>query len=211
MITNRAFLNSFKTKYMVAVSPSNASCSHVDNMFVNALSEQDAMNRVDMAVDHIEYTDSINNVFNSKLNNFFGITFAQEIRMSMIKRFGKDNTWTGNARTELKKLFDDSYTDEMASDTMNNLVKKYASTHKFSDRMRQFTVLRWSKSKNIPFEDMLNDWMELGLITKQNINDSLIIKNYEDSVAVDDFIAARKLEIEESAATLKQKKKMHNI
>ena len=131
--------------------------------------------------------------------------------MSMIKRFGKDNTWTGNARTELKKLFDDSYTDEMASDTMNNLVKKYASTHKCSDRMRQFTVLRWSKSKNIPFEDMLNDWMELGLITKQNINDSLIIKNYEDSVAVDDFIAARKLEIEESAATLKQKKKMHNI
>tara|TARA_B110000908_G_C10250485_1_gene451681 strand:+ start:2094 stop:2489 length:396 start_codon:yes stop_codon:yes gene_type:complete len=131
--------------------------------------------------------------------------------MSMIKRFGKDNTWTGNARNELKKLFDDSYTDEMASDTMNNLVKKYASTHKFSDRMRQFTVLRWSKSKNIPFEDMLNDWMELGLITKQNINDSLIIKNYEDSVAVDEFIAARKLEIEESAATLKQKKKMHNI
>lgn len=94
----RAFLNSFKTKYMVTVRPSNASCSHVDNMFVNALSEQDAMNRVDMAVDHLEYAvqdiipagddmfgivepctcgrDSIDNIFNSKLNNFFGITFA---------------------------------------------------------------------------------------------------------------------------------------
>ena len=94
----RAFLNSFKTKYMVGVRPSNANCSHVDNMFVNALSEQDAMNRVDMAVDHIEYTvkniipagddmfglteactcgrDSIENVVNSKLNNFFGITFS---------------------------------------------------------------------------------------------------------------------------------------
>ena len=98
MITNRAFLNSFKTKYMVGVRPLNANCSHVDNIFVKALSEQDAMNRIDMAVDHIEYTvkdiipagddmfglteactcgrDSIENVVNSKLNNFFGITFS---------------------------------------------------------------------------------------------------------------------------------------
>ena len=56
MKTNkRAFLNSFKTNYMVGVRPLNAKCSHVDNIFVKAFSEQDAMNRVDMAVDHLEY------------------------------------------------------------------------------------------------------------------------------------------------------------
>lgn len=99
MKTNkRAFLNSFKTNYMVGVRPLNAKCSHVDNIFVKAFSEQDAMNRVDMAVDHLEYMvkdiipagddifgliepcncgrDSIENIVNSKLNNFFGITFS---------------------------------------------------------------------------------------------------------------------------------------
>ena len=99
MKTNkRAFLNSFKTKFMVGVRPSEADCSHVDNVFVKAFSMQDALNRVDMAVDHIDYRvkdiipagddifgviepctcgrDSIESVVNSKLNNFFGITFS---------------------------------------------------------------------------------------------------------------------------------------
>jgi hypothetical protein len=55
MKNSKAFLNSFKTKYMVTIRPIDAECSHVDNVYVKAFGLQDAMNRVDAAVDHLEY------------------------------------------------------------------------------------------------------------------------------------------------------------
>lgn len=55
MKNSKAFLNSFKTKYMVTIRPIDADCSHVDNVYVKAFGLQDAMNRVDAAVDHLEY------------------------------------------------------------------------------------------------------------------------------------------------------------
>tara|TARA_B100000929_G_scaffold184246_1_gene145910 strand:+ start:241 stop:534 length:294 start_codon:yes stop_codon:yes gene_type:complete len=55
MKNSKAFLNSFKTKYMVGIRPCEANCSHVDNVYVKAFGMQDAMNRVDMAVDHLDW------------------------------------------------------------------------------------------------------------------------------------------------------------
>ena len=55
MKNSKAFLNSFKTKYMVGIRPSEANCSHVSNVYVKAFGLQDAMNRVDAAVDHLDY------------------------------------------------------------------------------------------------------------------------------------------------------------
>ena len=131
--------------------------------------------------------------------------------MGMIRRFGKDKTWTGNEHAVLRKLFADSYTDNMSSDKMNTLVEKYADSTKFTDRLRKFTVQRWSKSNNVPFEDMLTDWMELKLIDQDQVKDGVIIKNYEDSVAVAEFIAARKLEMDAKKEVFKQQKKIHNF
>ena len=95
MKNSKAFLNSFKTKYMVTIRPVDADCSHVDNVYVKAFGLQDAMNRVDAAVDHLEYAvqdiipagddlfginkkcscnrDSIKDI--GIANEFFGITF----------------------------------------------------------------------------------------------------------------------------------------
>ena len=131
--------------------------------------------------------------------------------MGMIRRFGKDKTWTGNEHAVLKKLFDDSYTDSMSADTINTLVEKYADSNKFTDRLRKFTVQRWSKSKNVPFEDMLVDWLELKLVTPKIVDNSIKIKKYEDSVAVAEFIETRKLEMDAKNAAFKKQKKIHNI
>ena len=131
--------------------------------------------------------------------------------MGMIRRFGKDKTWTGNEHAVLKKLFADTYTDRMSTDAINTLVEKYADSSKFTDRLRKFTVQRWSKSNNVPFEDMLTDWIELKLINRDQVKDGVIIKNYEDSVAVNEFIEARKLEMDAKAETFKKQKKIHNF
>ena len=131
--------------------------------------------------------------------------------MGMIRRFGKDKTWTGNEHAVLRKLFADSYTDNMSSDKMNALVEKYADSTKFTDRLRKFTVQRWSKSNNVPFEDMLVDWLELKLVTPEIVDNSIQIKKYEDSVAVNEFIEARKLEMDAKAETFKKQKKIHNF
>jgi hypothetical protein len=131
--------------------------------------------------------------------------------MGMTRRFGKDKTWTGNEHAVLKKLFADTYTDSMSNEAMNTLVEKYADSTKFTDRLRKFTVQRWTKSKNVPFEDMLVDWLELKLVTPEIVDNSIQIKKYEDSVAVNEFIEARKLEMDAKAETFKKQKKIHNF
>ena len=55
MKNSKAFLNSFKTKYMVGIRPREANCSHVSNVYVKAFGMQDAMNRVDAAVAHLDW------------------------------------------------------------------------------------------------------------------------------------------------------------
>lgn len=124
--------------------------------------------------------------------------------MGMKRKFGKDKTWTGNDHGVLKLLFNDSYSDNMSKELMNALAEDYSGSTRFKDRMRDFTVRRWVQSNNVPFEDMLTDWMELGLITEKIVKDSLIIKNYEDSIAVDEFIAARKIELAEREESYKK-------
>ena len=126
--------------------------------------------------------------------------------MGMKRKFGTDKTWTGNDHDVLKLLFTDTYSDNMSTEVMNTLAEDYAGSTRFKDRMRDFTVRRWVQSNNVPFEDMLTDWMELGLITEKIVKDSLIIKNYEDSIAVDEFIAARKIELAEREEFYKKAK-----
>jgi len=102
---------------------------------------------------------------------------------------------TGNDNEVLKLLFAESYTDDMSNEAMNLLAKDYSGSKRFQDRMRNFKVQRWTSGDNksvfgsvggrIPFEDMLKDWMDLGLITEKIVNDSLVIKKYEDAIEKD--------------------------
>jgi len=125
------------------------------------------------------------------------------------KKHGVDKTWTGNDNEVLKLLFAESYTDDMSNEAMNLLVEGYAGSKRFQDRLRNFKVQRWTSGENksvfgsvggrIPFEDMLKDWMDLGLITEKIVNDSLVIKKYEDAIEKD---ASIKQARQEAAAKL---------
>ncbi len=102
---------------------------------------------------------------------------------------------TGNDNEVLELLFAESYTDDSSNEAMNLLAKDYSGSKRFQDRMRNFKVQRWTSGDNksvfgsvggrIPFEDMLKDWMDLGLITEKIVNDSLVIKKYEDAIEKD--------------------------
>ena len=119
-------------------------------------------------------------------------------------RHGPNSTWTGNDNDVLELLFEDSYTDDMSNEAMNLLVQDYAGSKRFRDRLKNFKVQRWTSGKNnsvfgsvggrIPFDGMLIDWMEMGLITEKIVNDSLVIKKYEDAIEKDATIKQAKLE-----------------
>jgi|TARA_R110002074_G_scaffold22542_10_gene68703 hypothetical protein len=108
--------------------------------------------------------------------------------MGMNRRFGKDKTWTGNDHGVLKLLFADTFVDTLSVDDMSSLAEKYTGKKRFEGRLKEHTVQRWTTSKNIPFEDMMVDWVELGLLSGDVADQSCKIKYYEDSLAVDDFI-----------------------
>ena len=108
------------------------------------------------------------------------------------ERFGIDKTLTGNDSKVLKLLFLDSYEDVMSDERMSGLVKDYVKTDRFDGRMSEITVQRWLESKVIPYEDMLVDWVELGLINSKRANDSLMVKKYETIVAAEELAAAKK-------------------
>ena len=82
MKNSKAFLNSFKTKYMVGIRPSEANCSHVSNVYVKAFGLQDAMNRVDAAVDHLEY--AVQDIIPAG-NDLFGINKSCSCNRASIK------------------------------------------------------------------------------------------------------------------------------
>jgi hypothetical protein len=122
-------------------------------------------------------------------------------------RFGVDNTWTGNDIDVLELLFKDTCIDKMGRKAMNILAEDYAGSTRFTDRMRNFRVLRWKTKDNklttkscagrIPFDDMLNDWMEIGLVTDKIVDDSHIIKKYEDAIEQD--VTAKRARLEMAA------------
>jgi len=114
--------------------------------------------------------------------------------MGMISRFGKDKTWTGNDHGVLKLLFADSFIDTLSVDGMSKLAENYTGKKRFEGRLKEHKVLRWVESKNIPFEDMLVDFLELKLITPEIVDNSVKIKNYEDAIAVDEFIKSMETE-----------------
>jgi hypothetical protein len=118
----------------------------------------------------------------------------------MKTRFGKDNTWTGNDHKILNILFKDTALQKMGSVAMNGLVCEYTGSTRFVDRCKDMTVVRWISDETgdrlrIPFEDMLKDWMDLGLITEKIVNESLIIKKYEDAIEKDATIKTAYLEM----------------
>ena len=106
-----------------------------------------------------------------------------------------NNTLTGNDNEVLKLLFKDTYSDNMSSEAMNLLAENYTGSNRFKDRMRDFKVQRWTTGKNwsvfgskggrIPVVELLTDWMNLGLITKKIVADSIVIKKYEDTIEQD--------------------------
>lgn len=108
--------------------------------------------------------------------------------MGMIRRFGKDKTWTGNDHGVLKLLFADSFIDTLSVDGMSKLAENYTGKKRFEGRLKEHKVLRWAESKNIPFEDMLVDFLELKLITPEIVDNSVKIKNYEDTIFVERWI-----------------------
>lgn len=65
-----------------------------------------------------------------------------------MKRSGTDNTFTGYTRIKLIENFGKSYND------ING-------------------VRRWQSNDRVPFEDMLTDWMDLDLISQDEIDTSL--------------------------------------
>jgi hypothetical protein len=85
MKNSKAFLNSFKTKYMVTIRPIDADCSHVDNVYVKAFGLQDAMNRVDAAVDHLEY--AVQDIIPAG-NDLFGINKSCSCVRASVKDIG---------------------------------------------------------------------------------------------------------------------------
>jgi len=85
MKNSKAFLNSFKTKYMVGIRPCEANCSHVDNVYVKAFGMQDALNRVDAAVDHLDY-------------------IVKDVIPAGDELFGDDEVCCSDGRTPVKEL-----------------------------------------------------------------------------------------------------------
>jgi len=69
------------------------------------------------------------------------------------------------------------------------------------------TVVRWSRGKGnaqgfdggntggIPFDDLLKDWAEIGLITEKVLTDSLIVRKYEQAIVMDKTIKQAQLEM----------------
>jgi hypothetical protein len=95
----------------------------------------------------------------------------------------------------------------MSNEAMNLLAEDYAGSTRFKDRMKNFRVLRWkadgkkltteSCAGRIPFDDMLNDWMEIGLVTDKIVDDSLTIRKYENAIEQD--VTAKRARLEMAA------------
>lgn len=62
------------------------------------------------------------------------------------------------------------------------------------------TVVRWStdapaRPGMIPFDDLLKDWAEIGLISDKILAESLIVRKYEQAIVTDTTIKQALLEM----------------
>lgn len=126
--------------------------------------------------------------------------YADQSSLIVKTRFGLDSTWTGNDNEVLKLLFSETVPDKMGPEAMNMLVEEYAGSDRFVDRLKNMTVVRWLSAEDedkgmIPFEDLLRDWYEIGLIPEQTLKDSLVVRKYEQAIATDVTIQAARREM----------------
>tara|TARA_R110000803_G_scaffold55979_2_gene113082 strand:+ start:1591 stop:1926 length:336 start_codon:yes stop_codon:yes gene_type:complete len=88
----------------------------------------------------------------------------------------------------------------MPTDAMNTLVEDYTGSTRFVDRCKDMTVVRWStdapaRPGMIPFDDLLKDWAEIGLISDKILAESLIVRKYEQAIATDTTIKKAQLDM----------------
>ena len=114
---------------------------------------------------------------------------------------------SGNSEEVLRDLYAETNTGTMPTDAMNKLVTDYTGSTRFVDRCKDMTVVRWSRGKGnaqgfdsstaggIPFDDLLKDWAEIGLISEKVLTDSLIVRKYEQAIVMDTTIKQAQLEM----------------
>ncbi len=107
---------------------------------------------------------------------------------------------TGNSDEVLRNLYAETTTGTMPTDAMNKLVTDYTGSTRFVDRCKDMTVVRWStdapaRPGMIPFDDLLKDWAEIGLISDKILAESLIVRKYEQAIVTDTTIKQALLEM----------------
>ena len=107
---------------------------------------------------------------------------------------------SGNSEEVLQELYAETVTNLMPTDAMNTLVEEYTGSTRFVDRCKDMTVVRWStdapaRPGMIPFDDLLKDWAEIGLISDKVLAESLIVRKYEQAIVMDTTIKQALLEM----------------
>ena len=107
---------------------------------------------------------------------------------------------SGNSEEVLQELYAETVTNLMPTDAMNTLVEEYTGSTRFVDRCKDMTVVRWStdapaRPGMIPFDDLLKDWAEIGLISDKVLAESLIVRKYEQAIVTDTTIKQALLEM----------------
>ena len=107
---------------------------------------------------------------------------------------------SGNSEEVLRELYKETVTRLMPTDAMNTLVEDYTGSTRFVDRCKDMTVVRWldeapARPGMIPFDDLLKDWAEIGLISDKVLAESLIVRKYEQAIVTDTTIKQALLEM----------------
>ena len=107
---------------------------------------------------------------------------------------------SGNTDEVLREVYAETVTSLMPTDAMNTLVEEYTGSTRFVDRCKDMTVVRWStdapaRPGMIPFDDLLKDWAEIGLISDKILAETLIVRKYEQAIATDTTIKKALLEM----------------
>jgi|TARA_B110000914_G_scaffold189522_1_gene175025 hypothetical protein len=118
-----------------------------------------------------------------------------------------DVSLSGNSDEVLRDLYEETTTGTMPVDAMNKLVTDYTGSTRFVDRCKDMTVVRWSRGKSsaqgfdgkaaggIPFDSLLKDWANIGLISDKVLADSLIVRKYEQAIVMDTTIKQAQIEM----------------
>ena len=90
-------------------------------------------------------------------------------------RTGTDKTFTGYSRETVIAKFSQSYFDDNG-------------------------VRRWNVNNNIPFEDMLTDWLDLGLITQREVTASGDTRRAEEKAVIAEYFKRQAARSDEQIA-----------